>query len=736
MKKRVHARNGKSASPLSASSFIALCYSAFLFICLALVLIICVSTTRSSRESYWNQHAARLDANAATMDAYMDTMDTYIHQMVTDSTFVRLAQMDTSDMTRFVSTAADFMSKLTNRSFGLMNLPVSSSHLYLENSGYAIATSHLTEMEQYYRLYRAFQPGYYTQWLNMLTTASSDGEFVDASDYTGISGDIFYVRRISALAQSQIPAVIWLELDVHALEKLFLPENVPEAAVYIYNERGTLMLSLGNAALSPSAAFSKNDMMDMEQSRLIRRTDDNGWSYVLVLPHRLCDEAIGGMDTLALLLFFLCLIAGVFVVFLLIRRTVRPIHQLSTQLTQVQDDNADLLRQIDAQRPVLQASYVRTLFSGHVSSAEEFTYMIRYLHLDSATRFYALYCVAHRQDDAPADPAGEYEILSEHVEEYLTSQFPLYYYMTLSNDLVVLVAYDDTVADPLMDLQQRVIELHDDLAAQHGLWFYAGVGGGCTNPRQLWESYEQSRTAARYTAKHHIFLPYEYISKDAESWYYPVEISAKLQHFIVTGNQQQVTEMFQLIYRENVQERSLSVSLLNLLLSDLRNTLFKARFQIAPQTAERKTQLEQLDEKLYQPPTFPLLEKNALALCTFFTRTQEPSDPIPEIERYLQENFTDPSLCLSKLSDRYNISESYLSHLFKDRTGQNFSVYLEKLRVSEAARRLADKNCNLSTLYLELGYTNPTTLRRAFKKHYGMNPSEMKASLMNKAQPN
>ena len=95
-------------------------------------------------------------------------------------------------------------------------------------------------------------------------------------------------------------------------------------------------------------------------------------------------------------------------------------------------------------------------------------------------------------------------------------------------------------------------------------------------------------------------------------------------------------------------------------------------------------------------------------------------------ERYLQENYTDPSLCLSKVGDRFNISDTYLSHMFKEKTGQNFSVYLERLRMNEAARRLTSGDCNLTVLYADLGYTNPTSFRRAFKKYYGMTPSEMR----------
>ena len=77
------------------------------------------------------------------------------------------------------------------------------------------------------------------------------------------------------------------------------------------------------------------------------------------------------------------------------------------------------------------------------------------------------------------------------------------------------------------------------------------------------------------------------------------------------------------------------------------------------------------------------------------------------------------------MGELFNISESYLSHLFKDRTGGNFSAYLEDLRMNEAQRRLQEGGCSLSTLYVELGYSNPTTWRRAFKKRFGMTPSEM-----------
>lgn len=148
---------------------------------------------------------------------------------------------------------------------------------------------------------------------------------------------------------------------------------------------------------------------------------------------------------------------------------------------------------------------------------------------------------------------------------------------------------------------------------------------------------------------------------------------------------------------------------------------------LPPQSEEMAAKLKKLDERLYSPaPTFAQLEDDALCLCEFFVKVSSPSTPIPDVERYLQENYTDPSLCLSKVGDRFNISDTYLSHMFKEKTGQNFSVYLERLRMNEAARRLTSGDCNLTVLYADLGYTNPTSFRRAFKKYYGMTPSEMR----------
>ena len=132
----------------------------------------------------------------------------------------------------------------------------------------------------------------------------------------------------------------------------------------------------------------------------------------------------------------------------------------------------------------------------------------------------------------------------------------------------------------------------------------------------VWECYQQASEAVSYTTKNYIFFPYEFIKKDSNVFYYPPEISTKLIHFISTGNTSQVLELFNLIHQENIEERTLPVNLLKYLLSDIRNTLLKARFAL-PQDADPEA-VKVLDERFNEHLTFKLCEDLALSLCNLF----------------------------------------------------------------------------------------------------------------------
>ncbi|MDO5423390.1 MAG: response regulator [Eubacteriales bacterium] len=95
---------------------------------------------------------------------------------------------------------------------------------------------------------------------------------------------------------------------------------------------------------------------------------------------------------------------------------------------------------------------------------------------------------------------------------------------------------------------------------------------------------------------------------------------------------------------------------------------------------------------------------------------------VKEIIHYLQENYKDASL--EKAAVHVGLSSSYLSRIFKERSGVNFSDYLLQIRMEHACKMLEDVRCKSYEVAYHVGYDNPKNFTRAFKGYYGVTPSE------------
>lgn len=129
---------------------------------------------------------------------------------------------------------------------------------------------------------------------------------------------------------------------------------------------------------------------------------------------------------------------------------------------------------------------------------------------------------------------------------------------------------------------------------------------------------------------------------------------------------------------------------------------------------------------LSEDSTLENYEQIALELCEKNKQPENDNQLIVRIQAYIDENYGDPSLCLSRISDLFHISESYFSFLFKKTVGVNFSTYLEQVRMTQAKHLLETTDIKIADLYVAVGYNNLTSFRRAFKKKYGVAPNALR----------
>lgn len=88
---------------------------------------------------------------------------------------------------------------------------------------------------------------------------------------------------------------------------------------------------------------------------------------------------------------------------------------------------------------------------------------------------------------------------------------------------------------------------------------------------------------------------------------------------------------------------------------------------------------------------------------------------------YINENYSE-HISLAQLAEELNYSTPYLSRKFKKETGMNFSDYVQKVRVEQSCRLLANTKKSVIEISQLVGYNDVKFFNRIFKKQKKTTP--------------
>lgn len=102
-------------------------------------------------------------------------------------------------------------------------------------------------------------------------------------------------------------------------------------------------------------------------------------------------------------------------------------------------------------------------------------------------------------------------------------------------------------------------------------------------------------------------------------------------------------------------------------------------------------------------------------------------DTIEKVKIYVQKNYKN-NLTVEFVSSLLFMNRSYLSHLFKEKTGEKFVDYLNDIRIEKAKDLLAKSDKKMYAVAKAVGYDNVKYFFRIFKKKTGMTPEQYRES--------
>ncbi len=115
-------------------------------------------------------------------------------------------------------------------------------------------------------------------------------------------------------------------------------------------------------------------------------------------------------------------------------------------------------------------------------------------------------------------------------------------------------------------------------------------------------------------------------------------------------------------------------------------------------------------------------------ICTFLENLKGGSNEmiVAKVIKIVKEEYYKTDLSLQKIAADLGISYNYLSTIFKQISGENFSAYLTRVKMSHAKQFVMEGNLKIYEIAERVGYVNAKYFTEQFKKSVGMTPSEYK----------
>ncbi len=478
----------------------------------------------------------------------------------------------------------------------------------------------------------------------------------------------------------------------------------------------------------------------------------SGWRYVAHLPAQFFLSKVEFLKRLYVGTTLLALTVGVAAALFLARRNGSPIDAiismlkrrhllgdsaevsglsyLETSISQLLSDHETLTVELEKQKPLARASFLHRLFSGAFVTGAELAEEMGACDLAIAGKTYMVCMVRliafDHEDEHDAGAAVRTRILARVVEE-VAGPIALAHPVSSYEVAVLFSSSSDTDAE--LAVARVGHRVRAELSQRYRISVAIGVGNVVSDLMDVSTATDEARRAAEYSqSSRDVVFQFGDIPSSIPDYYYPLELEGRLIRLVRMGALSDVQSLLGSVRYENIENRKIAGRTLDELLSELRGTVHRIAAQIYGDDAERahtiRGQLDRLENGRSAPELFEDLLGVFVQLCDesqerLHSHNRRLRD---EALEFLGKQYVRADLNLFLVASHFGLTEKYFSQFFKEQTGENFSVYLERIRMEKARELLAESDTPIKDVASGVGYQNVNTFYKAFRRFSGVSP--------------
>ncbi|MDL2232717.1 helix-turn-helix domain-containing protein [Ruminococcaceae bacterium OttesenSCG-928-L11] len=329
------------------------------------------------------------------------------------------------------------------------------------------------------------------------------------------------------------------------------------------------------------------------------------------------------------------------------------------------------------------------------------------------------------------EPLGDPRLF-EQIREIMQVEHDLFMLAHLEQNsfIWIMLCPEDNEAD----LKKRLWIIQHHYLEVTGRHLTIGVGGRYLDPTEIPASYAEARKAVKYriVRGNHSIIFFDEVSREEgqASYQYPKAELDGLYYAIVHGNPVRIEFAIQSMIELMRQDgRSLFLSMC--LCYDVVNTALRAMHDLSKEvvTPPRFDSISAMTELRSIDEFNRLMEAICAEILAWLEENHKKSQSldINGVIAYIQQHHADSDFSVSSLADHFQMSISNFSHQFKALMNRNVSTYINEIRLETAKTLLASTDLPVNDIAGQLGYVQPSSFIRSFKKALGMTPGEYRS---------
>jgi AraC-like DNA-binding protein len=219
---------------------------------------------------------------------------------------------------------------------------------------------------------------------------------------------------------------------------------------------------------------------------------------------------------------------------------------------------------------------------------------------------------------------------------------------------------------------------------------------------------------------------------DRHEYYFPKDAIKRVVKAFKDKNVEELDLFLDELYRKNMNDYDISSTSMQLLIDELHITTLKALKEINTFnttsihiekinsiTTHSIATLEEVIAYYHQ-----IYESVCNQLEEHKSSKKEMEKLDQEIIEYINTNYRKSDLSLAYLTEKFGVSNKYITLLCKNHLGVTYLHYIQQKRIEYAVELLNTTNDSLEKISELCGYSSLLTFRRNFKSIQGMNPSD------------